>query len=236
MKTNAEQFIASFVSIEMYLKSYLKNQGTGFANRVAMAAKKHPVIKKHQSFLIEVGQLRNAIVHSRVGDTDEIIAEPHDRIVADLKRLENVLIVPKKALEFCKSTVYSVQKSDPIVSVLKKQKQHNYSVVPAYDQKRYLGVLHPRLYQRFLEENIETVINLKQLKVSDLLTYHRDDERIVFVDAKQTIDEILSIYERLYDKGRVLIAIIITINGYQDEHPLGILTPIDFANIFAELE
>lgn len=236
MQENATRFLNAFVTVEMYLRKILKQNTSGFTNMVHAASKRYPKVKDHQVFLIEMSQLRNAIVHSHVGENHEVLAEPHLWVVEKLERIAKQLTAPTQLKDLKYNKVYVTSLDVSCSDLLKVQEKHNYSVVPVYDQGRYIGVIHNRLYQRFLEKNADALIDLKTVKVRDLLLYKNSDERIGFVSQWDTLDDAVNIYESLHRKGKGLIALIITDSGKPNDKILGILTPIDFVRIFSELE
>lgn len=235
MERNSTRFLNAFVEVERIMKRELKIDHASFSKLVAVAAKKNVIIKKNQMDLIDYAQLRNAIVHSRVG-YEEVIAEPHLEVVEHLESIAKQLTEPKRIREVIQGKVYCADIDDDLKEIIKTQEEKNYSVVPVYDGERYVGILHSRLYQRYLGLNANEIIDLNTLSISEVLKCDVDDERVMFVSSHETILEVVDRYERLHDKGKALIAILITEDGKLSQPPLHILTAVDMPKLIRELE
>lgn len=231
---NSDLFLESFVQIEMFLKDLLKSPNVGFVQMVNMAAKSNALVAKYQADLTEFAQLRNAIVHNRFGE-NEPIAEPHPHIVAMIQKMEEHLLAPKKVLDICSPHVYTTVPDATLHQLLSVQNNKNYSAIPVYDNSRFVGVVHTRLYQRLLEDQ-RSVIDLKTLSVAMLLEYRLASDTILFVDKNTTVHDIYDHYVTTHQKGKSIIAVILTSKGYPNEEPLGILTQADFPKVLEALE
>lgn len=234
--SNSKQFLDDFVKLEMYLKKYLNNPKVGFVQMVHMAAKTQATIKRHSNDLIEFAQLRNAIVHNRIGE-DEAIAEPHDRVVAIMDRIVEQVTEPKRVRHFCKDKpVYYAAPHDNLATVLLHQQKYNYSVVPIYDGQHYVGMLHYRLYQRLLERYAYKNLKLDEMLVEDVLEFYEKDDRVMFFSENTELDIIVDRIMQLSEKGRTIIAIIVSKSGHLNDVPVGIITMADLPRIIRELE
>ncbi|QIK70378.1 IMP dehydrogenase [Erysipelothrix sp. HDW6C] len=233
---NSRQFVDGFVKIEMYLKDYLDTPNVGFAQMVHMAAKTHKVVARYINELTEFGQLRNAIVHNRAGN-NEAIAEPHDSVIQSMDHILGELEKPKTFKDVLPlDGVYSTVADRLLSDVLKDQKQYNYSAVPVYEDKRYVGLLHNRLYQRLLENYAFKSLDLRTLRVSDVLEFYENDDRVLFLPETTTLYDAIATYNKLHENGKVMIAMVITTRGFVNEKPLGILTIADMPKLISELE
>ncbi|WP_159648207.1 CBS domain-containing protein [Erysipelothrix aquatica] len=233
---NSEKFIDAFVTIEMYLKDYLGSPNVGFSQMVHMAAPKHPVIGTYKNELTEFGQLRNAIVHNRAGK-NEAIAEPHDSVIETMALIIQALESPRRVRDvFSMNRVFVAEGTESFSEILKIQREQNYSAVPVYRDNRYVGLLHTRLYQMFLEQNADATLDLKQYTVNDILKYYEKDSRVIFVSGETTLYDVLKIFNRMHEKGQSMIAMIITEQGFVNEKPIGIITVADVPKILSELE
>lgn len=236
MIANSKRFLEDFVQIEMFLKKYLDAPKVGFTQMVHMAAKTHPVIKRHVSELIEFSQLRNAIVHNRAGE-DVAIAEPHDRICEDISLILKALTKPTRALSVVKNkNIFTSTPETSIEKLLKEQQANNYSVVPIYASGTYVGVIHPRSYQKMISVALETGVELKSITVKDVLKAYPDDDRIVFASATSSASDLIEDFAEKQEKGRGLIAVLITENGLKHEKLLGIITAADLPRLLSALE
>ena len=76
---NSDIFLSSFNRIEKWMRDAMGNaRNMGFTELVRrLAQRKNAVIKKYEEDLLQLAQLRNAIVHDRIA-VDFVIAEPND--------------------------------------------------------------------------------------------------------------------------------------------------------------
>lgn len=234
---NSDKFIESFVKIEMYLKKYLNAPKVGFVQMLHSGARTNPVIKRHLADLIEYSQLRNAIVHNRAGE-EIAIAEPHDSICLEIEKISNALNSPVILRSLFKSNhkIFVCDLNKSLQSLLKDQNSNNYSVVPVYDKGIYVGLVHPRSYQKLLEHYNNTSVDLSKLTVQDILKAYPDDDRVLFEAASSSIFEVLDKFVAQQEKGRSIIAILVTENGKPHEKLLGIVTSADLPRMMAALE
>lgn len=228
-QSNSRRFIDAFVQIEIYLKKYLSVSNYGFIQMVHQAAKTNPSIKYHSLDLIEYAQLRNAIIHNR-SDTNELIAEPHLDVVETIEGIYKELSNPKTIKDLKLKEVYIVRPEISAIELAKTQEKLNYSIVPVYEGVQYVGLVHSKLYQSAFAKDS------RDISVSELLKFRKDRNRVVFMKETSELREIIKVYFDLYEKGKGIIGIIVSENGYMNERPLAIITPADLPKIFELLE
>lgn len=221
MMKNSERFLNAFVNIEMLLKEKLKTNRYSFSKMVHLASKRFADVRHVREDLLEYAQLRNAIVHNRI-NKDEVIAEPHDKVVEHIEAIETFLSQAKSLEELSFPTVFTAETSDDLKRISEIQEAKNYSVVPVYDAKIYQGAIHARLYQRayaLSQGDLQTV--------EDVLQYDVYQDRIFFITKKMPIWNVLEFYMQEYEKGEALIALFVTETGSRKEKIEGILTHAD---------
>ena len=229
MEANSTRFINAFVSIEMHLKEILNTGYLPFNQLVYRASKIDKVVRHYQLDLNEFAQLRNAIMHTRAGQ-DRIIAEPHDEIVEEIETILKHLTRAPKTLDFFKKEVYCADIKDDFRQVIAVKKDKHYSVMPVYDGKRYLGIIHDALYRRAVENEIPID------SFEDLLKLQEKKDRVVFMDKDCALVDVLSAFNEVQAKGTRIIAIIITNKGHMNEFPLSILTLKDLPKVMSNLK
>lgn len=76
---NSDLFLISFNRIEKWMRDEMGNaRNMGFTELVRrLAQRKQLMIRKYEDDLLQLAQLRNAIVHDRIA-VDFVIAEPND--------------------------------------------------------------------------------------------------------------------------------------------------------------
>ncbi len=228
-RMNSKRFLDAFVQIEMYFKKELSNPPFGFTQMLHILSSKNPMVNYHLIDLLEFAQLRNALVHNRSSNL-EAIAEPHDEIVEKIESIAKDLNNPKKISDLNLQTVFTTTAHENIQKLAEIQEKNNYSVVPVYEQGRYMGLVHAKLYQKAftLKDEIKTV--------SDLLKYEDKNSRLLFLPYDTSLRELVQRYFDLHEKGKGLLAVIISENGYMNEKPLGLITQADLPKILEMLE
>ena len=96
---NSDIFLSSFNRIEKWMRDAMGNaRNMGFTELVRrLAQRKNAVIKKYEEDLLQLAQLRNAIVHDRIA-VDFVIAEPNDWAVNKIQQIEGELLQPETVL------------------------------------------------------------------------------------------------------------------------------------------
>lgn len=232
---NSILFLNAFVQIEMFLRDLLNNPNVGFVQMVHMAAQKDDTIRHFQTDLIEYAQLRNAIVHNR-GGNEEAIAEPHDVVVSQIQKIVSRIYHRKTVRDLVDGHPFVVSVDTYLVDMVKRQDNKHYSAIPVYNDDVYVGVIHPRLYQRLMEDSTRTTYDLTPMRVDELLQYYQPDDRVVFVPESMSAPKLLEVYQSNHNRGKSVIAIIVTKSGKQNEKPLGIFTVADLPILIRELE
>ncbi|WP_426065479.1 hypothetical protein, partial [Escherichia coli] len=92
-------FLSSFNRIEKQLRDDLGNpRNMGFSEMVRRLSKqKQGDIKKYEEDLLQMAQLRNAIVHEKIGE-NFVIAEPNQWVVTRIQQIEQALLQPETVL------------------------------------------------------------------------------------------------------------------------------------------
>ncbi|WP_159520987.1 CBS domain-containing protein [Erysipelothrix urinaevulpis] len=228
-KLNSRRFIHAFVAIEQVLKKQLNNPPFGFSQMVQVLSTKNAIVKHHSFDLLEYAQLRNAIVHNRSGE-NYAIAEPHSEVVENIEKILKELTQPATLADVTLSKVYTSHPDMKAIDLAKIQEKHNYSMVPIYDKGRYIGIVYSKLYQKaFAMGNFD-------LTVKELLAYQDKKNRVLFVSLQSPLREIVETYFDLYEKGRGIVGVIVTKNGFMNQKALAVLTPADLPKIFELLE
>ena len=96
---NSDLFLISFNRIEKWMRDEMGNaRNMGFTELVRrLAQRKQLMIRKYEDDLLQLAQLRNAIVHDRIA-VDFVIAEPNDWTVKRIQLIEQELIQPETVL------------------------------------------------------------------------------------------------------------------------------------------
>lgn len=231
-KKNSERFLSAFIKIETKLKEIVGNDShKAFYQLVDRAAVKNPAIDKYRSVLKEYAELRNAIVHKRI--EDEAIAEPHIKVVEDLEFISNMLTTPPTLEEEFLQKVVKCSSYDKVSLAIRKMVKNDFSKIPVYDGKRFMGLLTTDSIARWIAYNLESGIEVAQdADVETILEFSKQKETYTFIAKNSTVFEAISVFEQWYKKGLRLNAVIITECGDRNEPPLGILSLFDLPKLY----
>jgi CBS domain-containing protein len=202
-----------------------------FKNLVEMGMQKHSLVRSFYNELIQFAKLRNAIVHEKV-DHDYYIAEPHLEIVQRIEKIAGYFQRPETALSIATKEVHHFLESDRLADVLSCIRKTSYSRFPIYNGKgEYRWLLTATYILNWLTNRLSNqVIDLSNAKISDLAS-KKEKELVAFISKTSSIFKAEEIFETFHKKGEKLEAIIITLNGSENEKPLGIVTSYDLIEI-----
>ncbi|MGM0239620.1 CBS domain-containing protein [Enterococcus sp. AZ103] len=228
MGERADDFLTTFNRIEKEVKSLLGNPvNLGFSEAVRRLAKKqHDLIGKNENDLLQLAQLRNAIVHDQIAD-DFVIAEPNEWAVQRIKEIEKGLLSPEKVLPRFAKKVTGFEQTVPMREILETVKEKRYSQFPVYDHGKFLGLITLRTIGLYLSELVlQRSFDIFNKKVGDFLIQNGKNTNFEFVSADTNIAEV----EEKFQQIATLEAILITKDGNRDGNLLGIIRPRDILN------
>ena len=146
MASGADIFLSSFNRIEKQLRDDLGNpRNMGFSEMVRRLSKqKQGDIKKYEEDLLQMAQLRNAIVHEKIGE-NFVIAEPNQWVVTRIQQIEQALLQPETVLPKFGKKVTGFEKTLALKEILKIVAQKRFSQFPLYDKGRFVGLITLRM-------------------------------------------------------------------------------------------
>ena len=229
LQSNAERFIIAFAKIEKALNRITKRpQYVPFRLNARISARYNPAVKNHLEDLCSFAELRNAIVHTRDGQS-EIVAEPSDKITNDIERIAELLDKDRNILQFASSPVIFGKKSDPIVLHEKLMDEHQIDKMPLYDDGKFTGVLTIQqiLHYIITKGNSEGT-------AADILAV-TEPEKVIFLNNKCSLQTVVEIFEKYVQAGKRVPMVLVTKNGDKNEEPLGLITLYDLTKIVTYL-
>ncbi|MEI5992636.1 CBS domain-containing protein [Candidatus Enterococcus mansonii] len=228
MGERAAEFLSSFNRIEKWFREQLNNPtNMGFSEMVRrLSRKKDSHIPRFQDDLLQMAQLRNAIVHEQIS-TDFVIAEPNEWAVNRIHAIEKELISPEKVLpRFAKKVTgfdITISIKDILAIVARKQ----YSQFPIYDDGLFKGLITVRGLGIWLAvESSKGDIQLEGKKAAELLITNYKGSNYQFVSKETTVFQV----EEMFVNQFRLEAILITKDGDPNGNLLGIIRPRDLYN------
>ena len=225
MGERADIFLSTFNRIEKELKRQLGNPvNMSFSEAVRRLSKRRDnLIGDSENDLLQLAQLRNAIVHDQVAD-DFVIAEPNDWAVTRIKQIEESLLRPEKVLPRFGKKVTGFERNLPLVEIMKIITEKRLSQFPVYDSGKFMGLITLRTIGfYFAQASLSGSVSLKGRIAEDLLLGNGKRTNFKFVSADTKVSEV----EKMFQTEAILEAILITKDGHSDGNLLGIIRPRD---------
>lgn len=233
----------------------------GYASYVRQLAAERRHFGRHLDFLLEVGELRNALVHNRFGET-EYIAVPTEATVARLEAIDQELQSPVQLRTLAAKEVVTVAADDRLGKVLGLIRDKGVVRFPVRRDGRTIALLTASGIVRWIaSHDIEscaipglprtatTVPRAPAGRLDEPMPAGGEGEKIICAIASITVGEALARDHRkdefallprtasadealsLWSKNPRLEAVIITERGRAEEAPLGIATATDLIKL-----
>ncbi|WP_165006611.1 MULTISPECIES: CBS domain-containing protein [unclassified Enterococcus] len=222
---NSDVFLSSFNRIEKWMRDEMGNvRSMGFTELVRrLAQKKQLMVRKYEDDLLQMAQLRNAIVHDRIA-ADFVIAEPNEWAVHRIQTIERELIRPETVLPRFAKHVTGFERDLPLLDLLKTAAEKRYSQFPLYSRGKFEALITLRMIGFWLaKESQNGVIDLKNKKAADLIVENGKYTNYRFVPASMHVYEV----EAMFREQGTLEAVLITRDGDPNGNLLGIIRPRD---------
>ncbi len=228
---NSEVFLSTYNKLDNYLREQDKSPNyVGFSSLVHNLKRSHRMISHFSKELLEYNDLRNAIVHERIDG--QVIAEPNDFCVKEFTHIYNNITSPQAVYDVCRNNVKTIRKTDSLSHALEIMSEKDFSQLPVYDKNSFVKMLNYETITSWMVKNMkDESILLSKVKVEDVLNYHSDYRKTVFLPRSSDIYEIIDVYKKNVNEPKQIDAIIITHNGKDTEKPLTIVTDFDISLI-----
>lgn len=231
---NSEIFLSLYQEIEEYFQRELEaNHHLRFYAMVDQMKKRNAAVRRYEFDLREFSDLRNAITHGNMGK-DVAIAEPHQQVVDQLKRIKEEIMAPPPVMKLVHHPVQTVHADMKLSEAVSLMNQMGCGQLPVYEEERYMGIFNGEILLRWMRNHSEkTTLNLAKITLEEIIDGDRDQRhQVIFKPRTSSVYEIQETVERYTDKKYRLQAIIITENGLPTEKPLTIITSADLPLIF----
>lgn len=232
MGEQAEQFLATFNRIEKWLQNeYKGHQTPGFSELVRrLAQQKELQVKTYKDDLLEMAQLRNAIVHDRIAP-DFIIAEPNEWVIQKLLFIESQLTHPAKVYPKFKKVVMTFDKTTSLATILKQVKKNGYLQFPIYDNGQFKGLITAKGIGSWLANHVtDESIDISNQSAESILASDSRSSNYLFVTKETHIFEVV---EKIL-KDPACEAVLITKNGQANQLSLGLIRPKEIFKSYYE--
>ena len=234
--SNSGEFISLYNELDKYMREILnENESTPHSVLLKKMTEKSNIFRKNNKYLKSFANLRNAIVHNYSNDGYKIIAEPHDNIVEDYKRIVNEVMNPPKALNTIairNSQIYTTSLNKNALDVMRVMKERTFTHVPVIEDKKLIGIFSENTIFSYVVATKDFLSN-KEFKISEFKSFipidmHEGEEfkfvpkDILEVDVQKMFKDSL--------KNQIRLAVVfITESGKSTEKILGMITAWDVA-------
>jgi len=233
--TPAQRFINAYNQIDHALRTqYNFKNNISFTDLIRRCSSLSAVIGEFEDDLISFARLRNAIVHNK---SAEIIAEPHENIVAMTEQIARIVTTPPLAIDVVKSREVATVKSNlSIAELMVEIARVGYSNLPVYKNNALIGVVNLRkiaaIQGSIISQGDDVNFFLKNTTVEEFLREFPESNHYQLVSAKITIEEVL----KHFDNNRKLVCLIVTKTGNFLEPPMAIITGADIFDLKRVIE
>lgn len=261
-RARIDRFEGAYNRIDRELQRLLDNSRNGhrrgFAASVRQISAERRHFGRHLDFLLEAGELRNALVHNRFGHA-EYIAVPTATTVARLEAIDEELRKPVQLRALAAREVVSISIDDRIGRVLTLVREKGFVRFPVRRDGRIVALLTASGVLRWIaSHDLESCALPQAVQVprspSGTLDFHAphgatEGERIICTIASVSVGEVVARDHRkdeftivardatadlalsMWTRNPRLEAIIVTENGRAEETPLGIATATDLIKL-----
>ena len=227
--SNAQRFLDAYAAIERAMNEMAgSTRYVSFSQLLSRCVSSSRIIRSNLENLREYNELRNAIVHQR-GEEMEIIAQPSDSVVAEIERIAVLLQNNRTLMDYASSPVKTGTSDWPIEKAFELMETLQSGKLPIYDSGHYTGILTMHAIAKWSFDN-----SSMDIKVRDAIDKSESLNRVVFLSRNTPVKEAVHTFEKAFESGKNLLAIIVSEHGRQDEQPLGILTLYDLPRILSE--
>lgn len=231
--TRAQRFLVAFARAEGALEDLLgAGSGNSFRWLVRQASKRDPLVRSVEDDLLELSELRNAIVHDRGGGY--VIAEPHEETVARLEKIVDLIADPPRIDEVMSRPVVTCRPGEPLAEAAKRMVDGDFSRIPVYDDDTFVGLLTANAIARWVAARLAgPADSLEEEPVEAVLEYGEAGRRYEVVERKRLVTDVVALFTDAPRAGRRLETVLVTPTGSDAERPIGIVTIQDLPKLYA---
>ena len=221
------EFIRLYNELDHSVKKLVDEKASvPFWKRLRMAANKHPLIRRNLDQLLEIHELRNAIVHHR-SYPEEIIAIPTASIVGKLAGVVAELNSPPLVMPRFKRQIHVFSPSSPLHESLAYMKRHGFRQIVLKTEGQLALITSKGITNGLLGQAEGSALVLSEASLGDLLPYE-EPGAVEFLAQDSTVDAARQVFDEAQrSRPRNLFAVLVTSSGSPKEDPLGLITPRD---------
>jgi predicted transcriptional regulator len=208
----------------------------GFASILKQAARDNPIVAHYRYDLIELNELRNAIVHSY--QPDEPIATPCEKVVKRIEAIQEMLLSPPSLGTLSNKNVAICDPDQPIGVALKEMAASSFSQLPVYADSSLIGLLTADTIARWLGTCLtcDGGVVLDEVNVETVLQCTEFPDNFALLAPKNTVFDAVKCFRDCQTEGRRCDAILITERASRRCAPLGIITAFDMPKLYETIK
>lgn len=233
--TRSQRFLIAFAKAEGGLEDLLgAGSGNSFRWLVRQASKRDPLVRSVEDDLLELSELRNAIVHDRGGGY--VIAEPHEETVARLEKIVELITDPPRIDEVMSQPVLTCRPDEPVAEAAKRMVDGGFSRLPIYrdDEGTFVGLLTANAIARWVAARMAGPSNLlEEEPVEAVFGYGEAGRRYEVVGRERLVTDVVAMFADAPRAGRRLETVLVTPTGTKTEPPVGIVTIQDLPKLYS---
>jgi CBS domain-containing protein len=230
----SDRFLVAFARTEEALQQVL-GAGTkeSFRWLVRQAAKRNPLIRSLEEDLVEMSELRNAIVHDRGGGY--VIAEPHADVVDRLEKIVELIVDPPRIDGAMSRPVITCTPDEPVAEAAERMVAGGVYRLPVYDEDGTLsGMLTANALARWIARKLAGPVDtLQEEPVREVLGHGENGQRWAIVARDSLVTDVVALFDDAPRRGRRLEAVLVTPTGLETERAIGIVTIQDLPGLYA---
>lgn len=233
---NSERFLQAYSDIEHEMARMLKlKDHRRFFELIDKSAKINPVVERYRFDLKEYGELRNAIVHDRVGG--EVIAEPNDHAVKHIEHIARLLLKPPRVAPLFLKDVLTLSVDDTISRAIRELSRMSYSQLPVKHKDEMVCLLTSNMIIRWMGKILaKGELDIEHTSLKDVIKIAGYEENYEVVSVNKSLLDIPDLFYHWQQQGKKLEAVLITQNGEITEPLSGIITNRDLPQVHKALE
>ena len=232
-RPRSDRFLVAFARAEEALETLLgTGSGNSFRWLVRQAGKRDPLVRSVEDDLLELSELRNAIVHDRGGGY--VVAEPHEETVTRLEKIVDLIVEPPRIDEVMSRPVVTCGPDDPVAEAAEKMVDRGISHLPVYDDAdTFMGLLTANAIARWVAVRMAGSANsLREEPVGAVLSHGDGERRYEVVDRRRLVTDVVALFHDAHREGRRLETVLVTPTGSGSEKAMGIVTIQDLPKLY----
>ncbi len=234
--SRAEGFEQAFNELDRFLRRELERRNKvadrfiTFSQILQSSSDFNATIRNRKRDIMEMADLRNAIVHMHGRNGVRYIAEPHPEVLEEFVELVEMVVRPKTAYDISSENLYRFSHADQLGAVLAHMKDGRYSQVVVQNDGP-LSIISTAGITNWLEHHVvHGIVEIEGVILSAVLE-HEPVGSFSVIARNTPLDEIRELFTTPPTATTERVqAVIVTNSGRSNEKAIGIVTPWDIVS------